>query len=56
MARIKLFDYLITPLDYGGTLNLASAVTAGEHRLWKMKQQHKTPGYMTRWEGLAEVR
>jgi len=42
---------------YGrGTLNLASAGTAGEHRLWQMKQQRKTPGYTTRWEGLAEVR
>ena len=42
---------------YGrGTLNLASAGTAGEHRIWQIKQQRKTPGYTTRWEGLAEVR
>jgi len=31
-----------------GTLNLASAGTAGEHRLWQMKQQRKTPGDTTR--------
>jgi DNA polymerase V len=52
---------LMTALDsvnqrYGrGTLNLASAGTAGEHRVWQMKQQRKTPGYTTRWDGLAEV-
>ena len=53
--RIQLM-HALDSVNGRGTLNLASAVTAGEHRLWKMKQQHKTPGYTTRWEGLAEVR
>ncbi len=36
-----------------GTLHLASAGTAGQRRGWVMKQERKTPGYTTRWEGLA---
>jgi DNA polymerase V len=35
-----------------GTLHLASAGTAGKHRTWEMKQERKTPGYTTDWEGL----
>lgn len=36
-----------------GTLHLASAGTAGQHRTWVMKQERRTPGYTTRWEGLV---
>ncbi len=36
-----------------GTLHLASAGTAGKHRTWMMKQERRTPGYTTRWEGLV---
>ena len=39
-----------------GTLNLASAGLAGEQRLWCMKQERRTPGYTTDWDGLALVR
>lgn len=35
-----------------GTLHLASAGTAGKLRTWEMKQERKTPGYTTQWEGL----
>ncbi len=42
---------------YGrGRLHLASAGTAGKHRTWVMKQERKTPGYTTDWEGLAVAR
>jgi DNA polymerase V len=38
---------------YGrGTLHLASAGTAGKHRVWEMKQERKTAGFTTDWEGL----
>ena len=36
-----------------GTLHLASAGTAGRHRTWVMKQQRRTPGYTTDWEGVV---
>jgi DNA polymerase V len=39
-----------------GTLSLASAGLAGEQRQWRMKQERRTPGYTTDWDGLALVR
>jgi len=39
-----------------GTLNLASAGLAGDRRPWSMKQERRTPGYTTDWEGLAVAR
>lgn len=39
-----------------GTVALASAGLAGELRQWSMKQERRTPGYTTDWEGLALVR
>jgi DNA polymerase V len=39
-----------------GTLQLASAGTAGARRLWEMKQQRKTPSYTTDWQGLVVAR
>lgn len=53
---------LIDALDglnrrYGrGTVLLASTGTAGEHRLWTMKQERRTPQYTTRWEDIPMVR
>ena len=42
---------------YGrGTVALASAGLAGEQRAWSMKQERRTPGYTTDWQGLAVVR
>ena len=38
-----------------GTLHLASAGTAGKARAWEMKQERKTPGFTTDWEGLLRV-
>jgi DNA polymerase V len=38
------------------TLSLASAGLAGEPRQWSMKQERRTPGYTTDWNGLALVR
>lgn len=41
---------------YGrGTLNLASAGTAGRQRVWSMKQERLSSGFTTDWEGLAVV-
>ena len=39
-----------------GTLTLASAGLAGEKRQWSMKQERRTPGYTTDWDGLAVAR
>ena len=39
-----------------GTVALASAGLAGELRQWSMKQERRTPGYTTDWDGLALVR
>ena len=39
-----------------GTLTLASAGLAGDRRQWSMKQERRTPGYTTDWDGLAVVR
>lgn len=36
-----------------GTVHLASVGTAGQHRTWVMKQERRTPGYTTDWEGLV---
>lgn len=36
-----------------GAVQLASAGTTGNHRTWVMKQERRTPGYTTRWEGLV---
>lgn len=43
----------INQRDGRGTLNLASAGTAGKQRSWEMKQERKTPGYTTDWMRLA---
>ena len=37
-------------------LNRASTGLAGEGRQWSMKQERRTPGYTTDWNGLALVR
>jgi DNA polymerase V len=53
---------LMTALDdinarFGrGTLHLASAGTAGQHKTWEMKQERRTPGYTTRWDSLVLVK
>jgi DNA polymerase V len=39
-----------------GTMALASAGMAGDRRQWSMKQERRTPGYTTDWDGLALVR
>ena len=39
-----------------GTVTLASAGLSGDQRQWCMKQERRTPGYTTDWEGLALVR
>ncbi len=39
-----------------GTVTLASAGLAGDRRQWCMKQERRTPGYTTDWDGLAVVR
>jgi len=40
----------------GGTVALASAGLAGNPQQWRMKQERRTPGYTTDWDGLALVR
>ena len=53
---------LMTTLDglnqrFGkGTVLMASAGLAGEHRAWLMKQERRTPAYTTCWKDLAVVR
>lgn len=37
-------------------LHMASAGTAGDKRVWPMKQERLTPGYATRWKDILEVR
>lgn len=39
-----------------GALHVASAGVAGNKRVWSMKQERRTPGYTTSWEGMREVR
>jgi DNA polymerase V len=42
---------------YGrGTVLLASAGLAGDHRIWSMKQERRTPGYTTCWNDMATAR
>lgn len=42
---------------YGrGTVQLASVGLEGNGRTWAMRQERRTPGYTTEWEGLAIVR
>lgn len=42
---------------YGrGTVQLGSAGLGGSERSWAMRQERRTPGYTTDWEGLAVVR
>lgn len=42
---------------YGrGTVQLASAGIEGKGRQWAMRQERRTPGYTTDWEGLVVVR
>ena len=38
------------------TLHLAATGTPGQKRPWTMKQERKTPGYTTDWEGLLVCR
>ena len=53
---------LMTTLDglnqrFGkGTVMVASAGLAGNHRAWVMKQERRTPAYTTCWEDLAVAR
>lgn len=39
-----------------GMVALASAGLSGDGRHWCMKQERRTPGYTTDWDGLALVR
>jgi DNA polymerase V len=42
---------------YGrGTVLMASAGLAGDHRIWSMKQERRTPGYTTCWNDMATAR
>ena len=42
---------------YGrGTVQLGSAGLGGNERPWVMRQERRTPGYTTEWDGLAVVR
>ena len=42
---------------YGrGSILLASAGLAGDLRVWRMKQERKTPGYTTCWADMPVVR
>jgi len=42
---------------YGkGTLQMASAGTAGDHRAFSMKQERRTPRYTTRWAEIPVAR
>ena len=42
---------------YGrGTVQLGSAGLGGNERSWTMRQERRTPGYTTDWEGLVVVR
>jgi len=36
--------------------NMPTRRLAGEQRQWCMKQERRTPGYTTDWDGLAFVR
>ena len=38
------------------TVALTSAGLAGDERQWTMRQERRTPGYTTDWDGLALVR
>jgi DNA polymerase V len=41
---------------YGrGTVAMASAGTAGEHRQWTMRQERKTPNYTTSWADMPSA-
>ena len=39
-----------------GTVTLASGGQRSEVKAWGMKQERRTPGYTTDWEGLAVVK
>jgi DNA polymerase V len=39
-----------------GTVLMASAGVEGNHRVWSMKQERRTPGYTTRWEDMPVAR
>ena len=53
---------LMTALDslnhrYGrGTVLMASAGLAGDHRTWAMRQERRTPGYTTCWADMPVAR
>lgn len=61
VANVKA-DRLMETLDainhrFGrGTVSLASSGQSNDVRAWGMKQERRTPGYTTDWEGLAVVR
>lgn len=39
-----------------GVLHIASAGTAGDKRVWSMKQERRTPGYTTRFKDILVVK
>ena len=39
-----------------GVLHMASAGTAGDKRVWSMKQERRTPGYTTRLKDILIVK
>ena len=39
-----------------GVLHMASAGTAGDKRVWSMKQERRTPGYTTRFKDILIVK
>ena len=42
---------------YGrGTVLMATAGLAGDHRQWVMKQERRTPGHTTSWSDMAVAR
>jgi DNA polymerase V len=61
-AQLSDRSALMTTLDtinrrYGReTLKMASAGLAGEHRVWAMKQERRTPRYTTRWADMLVAR
>jgi hypothetical protein len=54
--RIHKWIGIACGIGIGPTKTLASAGLAGEQRQWSMKQERRTPGYTTDWDGLALVR
>lgn len=57
-ARPRLIEALDAVNErYGrGTLKLASAGLGAAPRNWTMKQEGRTPAYITRWEDMPVIR